>query len=284
MRELLYRPTEEESMRFQSRVAELLARQIALYTANASTSVPLELAQELLAGILFCLRAEERGGGLWALDPEEAFARGRDEVRRRMGRAEKLWEHVAQTLPFSENRSLCDTVRSIGQGFGRCDVRFFAHRFDCEIDYQLAVPAPEELQGIDYVYQYLIRLAAENALLNRLDRDAVRCVLERSCPDWHGLLVNLYAPAAGNALARAVLCGGAGTPELSDNEVELLQRRWEHYTPDRITEELTAAAQVLTRALDASRLETTYLTEYAREIAVRAAALRDCGGLRGLFA
>ena len=45
MRELLYRPTEEESMRFQSRVAELLARQIALYTANASTSVPLELAQ-----------------------------------------------------------------------------------------------------------------------------------------------------------------------------------------------------------------------------------------------
>ena len=69
------------------------------------------------------------------------------------------------------------------------------------------VPVSESLLGINYVNQYLARLAAENSLLTRLPQGEVRAVLERSCPDWRGLLVNLYAPVAANALARTPSAG-----------------------------------------------------------------------------
>ena len=90
----------------------------------------------------------------------------------------------------------------------------------------------ESLLGINYVNQYLDRLAAENSLLTRLPQGEVRAVLERSCPDWRGLLVNLYAPAAANALARTLL-GGEGLT-LSDGEIDALRERWKHARPEQI--------------------------------------------------
>ena len=174
-----------------------------------------------------------------------------------------------------------DTLRSIGRGFRCYDTRFFPQRFDCDIDYQLAVPVSESLLGINYVNQYLTRLAAENSLLTRLPQGEVRAVLERSCPDWRGLLVNLYAPVAANALARTLL-GGEGLT-LSDGEIDALRERWEHARPEQIMADLLAAADALAERLALPRGAGKYLSGFAREVAARAEALRDCGGLRGVF-
>ena len=184
-------------------------------------------------------------------------------------------------LPPLENRSLRDTLRSIGRGFRCYDTRFFPQRFDCDIDYQLSQSVSESLLGINYVNQYLARLAAENSLLTRLPQGEVRAVLERSCPDWRGLLVNLYAPAAANALARTLL-GGEGLT-LSDGEIDALRERWKHARPEQIMADLLAAADALAERLALPRGAGKYLSGFAREVAVRAEALRDCGGLRGVF-
>ena len=154
-------------------------------------------------------------------------------------------------------------------------------RFDCDIDYQLSQSVSESLLGINYVNQYLARLAAENSLLTRLPQGEVRAVLERSCPDWRGLLVNLYAPAAANVLARTLL-GGEGLT-LSDGEIGALRERWEHVRPERIENDLLTAADALAERLALPRGAGKYLSSCAREVAVRAESLRDCGGLRGLF-
>lgn len=191
-----------------------------------------------------------------------------------------LWRSLA-AAPLPENRSLHDTLRSIGKGFRRYDTRFFPQRFPCDVDYQLALPVPEDLLGIDYVNRYLTHLTAESFLLLALPRQEVRAALERSCPDWRGLLINLYAPAAANALARTVL-GGEGLA-LADDEIEALRVRWEHRSPAQLKEELCAAADALAERLALPRGAGAYLREYAHEVAVRTAALRDCGGLRGLF-
>ena len=167
-------------------------------------------------------------------DLADELARGQRRAQRDAALTIALWRKVVAALPPLENRSLRDTLRSIGRGFRRYDTRFFPQRFDCDIDYQLAVPVSESLLGINYVNQYLTRLAAENSLLTRLPQGEVRAVLERSCPDWRGLLVNLYAPAAANALARTLL-GGEGLT-LSDGEIGALRERWEHARPERIDE------------------------------------------------
>ena len=248
---------------------------------------------ELLRGVLFFLAVPEKpdGGGeaeradrirvLLPLDLADELARGQRRAQRDAALTIALWRKVVETLPPLENRSLRDTLRSIGRGFRCYDTRFFPQRFDCDIDYQLAVPVSESLLGINYVNRYLTDLAAENILLTRLPQGEVRAVLERSCPDWRGLLVNLYAPVAANALARTLL-GGEGLT-LSDGEIGALRERWEHARPERIMADLLAAADALAERLALPRGAGKYLSGFAREVAARAEALRDCGGLRGVF-
>lgn len=299
----LTRPlTGAEERLWQEKLAALLVRQIALYTANESSSVPAAAARELLRGVLFFLavpeepeassRPEDVGSRyeaeraarirvLLPLDLADELARGQRRAQRDAALTIALWRKVVAALPPLENRSLRDTLRSIGRGFRCYDTRFFPQRFDCDIDYQLAVPVSESLLGINYVNQYLTHLAAENSLLTRLPQGEVRAVLERSCPDWRGLLVNLYAPVAANALARTLL-GGEGLT-LSDGEIDALRERWEHARPEQIMADLLAAADALAERLALPRGAGKYLSGFAREVAARAEALRDCGGLRGVF-
>lgn len=283
-------------------LAALLVRQIALYTANESSSVPAAAARELLRGVLFFLAVPEEPEAssqpedvgsqyeaeradrirvLLPLDLADELARGQRRAQRDAALTIALWRKVVEMLPPLENRSLRDTLRSIGRGFRCYDTRFFPQRFDCDIDYQLAVPVSESLLGINYVNQYLTRLAAENSLLTRLPQGEVRAVLERSCPDWRGLLVNLYAPVAANALARTLL-GGEGLT-LSDGEIGALRERWKHARSERIENDLLTAADALAERLALPRGAGKYLSSCAREVAVRAESLRDCGGLRGVF-
>lgn len=298
----LTRPlTGAEERLWQEKLAALLVRQIALYTANESSSVPATAARELLHGVLFFLavpeepeassRPEDVGSRyeadraarirvLLPLDLADELAHGQHRAQRDAALTIALWRKVVEMLPL-ENRSLRDTLRSIGRGFRRYDTRFFPQRFDCDIDYQLAVPVSESLLEINYVNQYLTRLAAENSLLTRLPQGEVRAVLERSCPDWRGLLVNLYAPTAANALARTLI-GGEGLT-LSDGEIGALRERWKHARPEQIMADLLAAADALAERLALPRGAGKYLSGFAREVAARAEALRDCGGLRGVF-
>ena len=302
MNELTRPLTDAEEGLWQEKLAALLVRQIALYTANESSSVPAAAARELLRGVLFFLavpeepeassQAEDVGSRyeaeradrirvLLPLDLADELARGQRRAQRDAALTIALWRKVVAALPPLENRSLRDTLRSIGRGFRCYDTRFFPQRFDCDIDYQLSQSVSESLLGINYVNQYLTHLAAENSLLTRLPQGEVRAVLERSCPDWRGLLVNLYAPAAANALARTLL-GGEGLT-LSDGEIDALRERWEHARPEQIMAELLAAADALAERLALPRGAGKYLSGFAREVAARAEALRDCGGLRGLF-
>ena len=158
--------TDAEEGLWQEKLAALLVRQIALYTANESSSVPAAAARELLRGVLFFLAV-----------PEEP------------------------------------------DGGGEAD-----------------------------------RAARIRTLLS--------CDLA-------------------NALARTLL-GGEGLT-LSDGEIDALRERWKHARPERIENDLLTAADALAERLAFPRGAGKYLSGFAREVAARAEALRDCGGLRGVF-
>ena len=158
--------TDAEERLWQEKLAALLVRQIALYTANESSSVPAAAARELLRGVPFFLAVpEEPDGG---------------------GEAERA-----------------DRIRTL---------------LSCDL---------------------------------------------------------------ANALARTLL-GGEGLT-LSDGEIGALRERWEHARPEQIMADLLAAADALAERLALPRGAGKYLSGFAREVAARAEALRDCGGLRGVF-
>ena len=110
--------TDAEERLWQEKLAALLVRQIALYTANESSSVPAAAARELLRGVLFFLAVPEEpdGGGeadraarirtLLSCDLANELARGQRRAQRDAALTLALWRKVVAALPPLENRSL----------------------------------------------------------------------------------------------------------------------------------------------------------------------------------
>ena len=186
----------EEKRLLQARLWPLLARQIQLYTSGESSSVPVELAQELLDSVCFCLGLSldapgERGRALLELDPEEELRRGIQAVREKTEAGKVLWRRVCDNLPAVRSLYLLETLKSIGTFWKRYDCRFFAHRIPCDITYPLAVPVPETLLGVDYVNAYLEQLERENRFLVSIPTELLKELLDRSGFDYRTLPINL---------------------------------------------------------------------------------------------
>ena len=75
MNELTRPLTGAEERLWQEKLAALLVRQIALYTANESSSVPAAAARELLRGVLFFLAVPEEADGGGEADRADAYPR-----------------------------------------------------------------------------------------------------------------------------------------------------------------------------------------------------------------
>ena len=165
---------------------------------------------------------------------------------------------------------MLNTLKSIGRSFDLYDPVLSAHVVPCDIDYQLALPVPDDLLGIDYVYEYLRRLSIENELLVCCEPEALSSLLDSWMPDWRDLVANLYEPVACALLQSALMTNAAETvpPDSSScPETADLAARASNACPNaRFSRAsiLQAAADVANRlARDAD--ERSYLFDFARE-------------------
>lgn len=197
-------PQEYQSA-LQQQLMELLVWLTRRFTGADSSSIPVEQAQELLRHIWYCI-------GQCASTPEELarqplrtlYDRGEQLVRRKLPLARALLQKVRQTALPIDNLSYQDTLRQLPEFFSRYNSYFAAHEVPCDIDYQLFLPV-WELQGVDFVLEYLRALLAESAFCRRFDSGAYIRLLQAFCPDYRELLINLYEPVLVNALGRALL-------------------------------------------------------------------------------
>lgn len=201
--------TAEEVVVFQERLMRLLEHQTAIYTQGDSTSVPKHVAADLLRGVCFVLGIDperpEVPARLLAVDLNEEFRRRLREVEGKVELTAELWRQVVASMPAIPSISLEDTVASIGNFPRQYDWRSMAHEVAADFDYQLCLPVPDTIVGIDYIAEYLRRLLIENEFLAHFDRDVCIGVLTRVSPDFAELLINLYEPVATNAIGRALL-------------------------------------------------------------------------------
>lgn len=194
----------EEDLLAQEALWRLLRKQAGLY-APESSSLPAEAVAALAESIRLILGADWNPRVLLSADLDQRFRLGQRRLSQKVELSKQLWKAACLTLPEMENRSLTDTLRSIGRFWKRYDVRFFAQEIPCDIDYQLSQPVSEDLQGVDYLNEWLRRLCLEQEFLRRFDQSAARAVVSRSCPDYRRLLINLFEPVAVNALGLALL-------------------------------------------------------------------------------
>jgi hypothetical protein len=199
-----------EATDFSVKLWELIARRAALYTMGDSSSLPAPVAYDLSRSVCFVLGIDladstERIARLSTLDLEGEFQKGLEAIQAEVERGETLWRQVRHVMPLIHNIALRDTLESIGDFWQRYDPRFFAHEIVCDIDYPLCHPVSESLLGVDYVTEYLRRLLIEGRFIGCFDTSLCEALLERCCPDYRGLLINLYEPIAVNACGLSLI-------------------------------------------------------------------------------
>ena len=271
------------------RLLALLRQETRRYTSGESSSVPWETAQNLLASLLYTLRLNgeapgERGRQLAESDLAEELRRGQTRLRRKMDYARRLWRRLAESGAAGDSRALGETLLGIGEFWRRYDWRFAAHEVPCDIDYPLALPVSEDLQGADYLTEWLSRLETELRFRDAFPREAREAAWERFHPERYDLPLNLSVPLAADAL-----CLFALGKEVRALTVGAEERRAFALRMALLTEEETAAAlrrwaEGLGEALGLPEgRDRRYLAAYAGTLLPRIRTAVAEGGWPGIF-
>ena len=170
-----------------------------LYCQGESSSVSEGEAHRLAHSVLHVLgqRASTDEELLVLLSqPEvvETWNACRKSLEGRLEHTMALLAEAIQTMPQLNSIALRDTLTSIGRLRSSYDSFFGAHEVPASIDYPLARPVDEDLQGLDYLDAWLGQLLSEARFLACFDLEETRAVLMGWCPDYRGLLVNLCEP------------------------------------------------------------------------------------------
>ena len=179
--------------------AELMNHICTLYTCGESSSVSEFEGHELAESALYVLGLTDETTnqtlGLLASDDIVAiWAQKRRELESRIPGVMELWQRAATVMPPIRNIALRDTLASIGRLPQAYDTFFAAHEVPASIDYPLSKPLSEQLKGLDYVEAWLTQLLEEAQFLARFDVGEMAACLDAWCPDYRGLLINLYDP------------------------------------------------------------------------------------------
>ena len=198
------------------------------------------------------------------------FDRGVERIRYKAEQTRTLWSQVRASVPRPTSRSMLDTLKSISRSFDLYDPVLSAHVVPCDIDYQLALPVPNSLLGIDYVHEYLRRLSIENSLLVRIEPETLTSLLDAWMPDWRDLVANLYEPVACALLRSSLMANAAevvsscssSRPEIADSAANVSNARPNvRFSRASILQAASDVADNL--ALDVNA--RSYLFDFARE-------------------
>lgn len=225
----------------------LLGKVIERYTMGDSSSVPVEIAEELLKSITFLLKKEMKNPkskvdlfecesleGAWKdswITIEKDIAMGKD-----------LLEEVIKTSTRVENISYEDTVVEIENGLKVYDYRFLAHEVPCSIDYQLSNPVDEDMKGIDFINEYLKRLLFENKFCNNFEKEKIIEILKSYCRDYKGLLINIFEPVLTNVIGLELVEADIFELEMKSYEREILLYTFKKMNIEEIEEDIIKAA------------------------------------------
>lgn len=217
--------SEEDKMLIEVKMWNLLAYRTERYTMGDSTSLPVEMAEELFKSLRFSIGIELKNSRnpmevLMKEDLNDLLKASWSRMEDMIAKGKKLLEAVIKNSSNIENISYNDTLKEIGDSFKKYDYRFLAHNMECSIDYQLSNAVSESLQGIEYVNEYLKSLLTENEFCRCFHRDKIIKVLNSYCQDYKGLLINIFEPVLANVIALDILrC------DIFDLEVSSLQRK-----------------------------------------------------------
>lgn len=183
---------------------ELLALKCDEWTRGESSSLPAEKAQEILTSIMYVIslaRKEQSDN----IPVSELFERGLVCVQKKLFSCHMLQRRILKNLFNTPNVFYRSTIAGGISGFFKLySPQFSAHEIHITADYPVCLGRPE-LEGVEFIEEYLSRIDAENAFCRLFYPVLVHRVMCSLSPDYAQIPVNIFEPVLLAALGLIIV-------------------------------------------------------------------------------
>lgn len=225
---------------------ELLKTQLKYYTKDESSSVMVEVAENLLEGIDYTIGFYLKTFGTLELIIEniknnplsQILKTGRDLIKETFDESKKLLEHILKNKLKINNYSYDDTIDyGIPLFFKEYEYFFTPHEGSGSIDYQLYMDNMN-YKGIEYIRNYLNILSLENEFCSNFDINEINELLKGYDTKSEELLINVFELVLINSLG-LIICGKSlKSLNMNDADREIIKSKLGKLSPENLQEEL----------------------------------------------
>ena len=192
----------EERQRLMEQMYLLLGKQVKSYHKHhhmgENTSVPVELAQELMYSVEYTL--DLAGGVAAGRDIEQTLRAGQAVLEARVRKARSLLELVTATAPRWQTECRWEAIGCLGRYLDTYDPLHLAHRGPEDLFYPTPIPEPDGLRGIDRGLFFLNVLWLENQVMAGFDDEILEKLWNRLPADTLNQFEQLLLNGIGKAL------------------------------------------------------------------------------------
>ncbi|MGN0735460.1 MAG: DUF6179 domain-containing protein [Anaerovoracaceae bacterium] len=236
---------------------ELLAQKCDEWTGGESSSLPAEKAQDILASIIYVigLASKEQHDDV---PVSELFEQGLICVQKKLFSCHMLQRRILKNLFNTPNVFYLSTIQGGISGFFKLySPQFSAHEIHITADYPVCLGRPQ-LEGVEFIEEYLSRIDAENAFCNLFDPALVHRLMCGLSTDYAQVPVNIFEHVLLAALG-LVLAGRlpAGL-DLAAYDILLIEDLFCGKTKEQTASALYTALDRLTVYLDVPERSISY--------------------------
>ena len=148
---------------------ELLAQKCDEWAGGESSSLPVEKAQDILTSIMYVIHLASKDQQHDDVPVSELFEKGLVCVQKKLFSCHMLQRRILKNLFNTPNVFYRSTIQGGINGFFKLySPQFSAHEIHITADYPLCLGRPQ-LEGVEFIEEYLSRIDAENAFCNLFD-------------------------------------------------------------------------------------------------------------------
>ncbi len=267
----------QEMIRIQGELQKLIEEQVRKYTSGESSSVRIEIAENLLRSIYYCLgislKYEQGVESKLALlkngNIKTLFLEGIDRIKIKVTQAKSVFLDIKTKRLRVHNYAYEDTiVNGLEMFFAEYNPRFFAHDTPCDIDYPLSHDIMN-YSGIEYMYRYLNCLNTENKFCSYFSNDAIEAILCGYSKYYQEDLINIYEVVLGNAVARILSENDLSELSVTEEDRQVIEKLLRIDNGKELENNLHKAFERICSSMDFNEEEIVYLKKAIQPLSVR---------------
>lgn len=253
---------------------EILKVQLKYYTKDASSSVMVEVAENLMEGIDYTIGVYLKAFDNLELIIEELkntslfdmLKAGNDLIKKKVVESKKLLKKIQENKLKVDNYSYNDTIDyGIPLFFKEYEDFFVPHEGSGSIDYQLYIDNMN-YKGIEYIENYLETLYLENEFCSKFDIDEITELLKGYDVKSELLLINIFELILINSLG-LVICGKSPKHlNIRNIDRELIKDKLGNLSVEELQETLLRHSENCCEILD---IKNKMLINYIRSSVVK---------------